>query len=52
LTFKYWPQHIDANRSTILPHGITAHLDAVGVVNESVEDAISQGRVADLLVPT
>src|SRR5271165_3270867 len=35
----------------ILPHRIAAHLDAVGVVNQPVEDAVRQCRVADLFVP-
>jgi len=38
-------------RIAFLPHGITTHLDAVGIVNQAVEDAVSDGGVADLLVP-
>lgn len=30
---------------------MAAHLDAMGVVHEPIEDAISQSRVADLFVP-
>jgi hypothetical protein len=36
---------------TILPHRVATHLDAVSVVNQPVEDAVRQGRIADLLVP-
>jgi hypothetical protein len=38
-------------RIVFLPHGLTAHLDAMSVVNETVEDAVSDGGIADLLVP-
>src|SRR5690242_7007824 len=37
--------------SPVLTHRIAAHLNAVGVVNETVEDAVGGGRIADLLVP-
>jgi hypothetical protein len=37
--------------SPIFPHRITAHLDAMGIVNQPVEDAIRQSGIADLLVP-
>ena len=30
---------------------LSAHLDAVGVVNQTVEDAVGDGGIADLLVP-
>jgi hypothetical protein len=33
-----------------LTHGLAAHFDAVGVVNQTVEDAIGNGGIADLLV--
>jgi len=29
----------------------SAHLDAVGVVNQAVEDAVGDGRIADLFMP-
>ena len=32
-------------------HRIAVQLDAVGVVNESVKDAVGQGGIADLFVP-
>jgi len=32
-------------------HGLAAQLDAMSVVHEPVEDAVSDGGVADLLVP-
>ncbi len=38
-------------RIALLPHGLTAHIDAMSVVNETVEDAVSDGGIADLLVP-
>ena len=34
-----------------LAHGLAAHFDAVGVVNQTVEDAIGDGGIPDLLVP-
>jgi hypothetical protein len=34
-----------------LAHRVPAHLDAVGVVHDAIEDAVGQGRIADLLVP-
>jgi len=33
------------------PHGLAAHLYAVGIVHQTVEDAVSDGGIADLLVP-
>jgi hypothetical protein len=30
---------------------VTTHLDAVSVVDQSVENAVGQGWIADLLVP-
>ena len=35
----------------ILAHGVAAHLDAVGIVNQPVEDTVSGGGIADLFVP-
>jgi hypothetical protein len=32
-------------------HGIAAHLDAVSIVNQAVQNAISECRSADLFVP-
>ena len=37
--------------STILAHGIAAHLNPVSVVNQAVEDTVGQRGIADLLVP-
>ena len=37
--------------STILAHRITTHFNAVGIVDQPVEDAIRQRGIADLLVP-
>src|ERR1019366_7147971 len=34
-----------------LSHGLTAHLDAMSVVHQTVEYAVSDGGIADLLVP-
>src|SRR5579863_3305129 len=38
-------------RIAFLPHGLTTHLDAMSVVNETVEDAVSDGGIADLFAP-
>jgi hypothetical protein len=38
-------------RIAFFPHGLSARLDAVGIVNQAVEDAVSDGGIADLLVP-
>ena len=38
-------------RIAFLAHGLAAHFDAVGVVNQTVQDAIGDGGIADLLVP-
>jgi hypothetical protein len=35
-----------------LAHGIAAHFDAMGVVNQAVEDAVGGSGIADLFVPT
>ena len=35
----------------ILTHRVTSHLNAVGVVNQPVEDAIGHRRITDLFVP-
>ena len=36
---------------SVLAHRVAAHFDAVGIVNQPVEDTVSQRRIADLLVP-
>ena len=36
---------------TLFPHRVPAHLDAVRVVDQAVEDTVGHGRVADLFVP-
>ena len=36
---------------TTLAHGISTHLDAVGVVDQPVDDAVGKRGIADLLVP-
>ena len=47
----------DAGKATcirlapILAHRIAAHLNAMSVVNQPVEDAVGQRRIADLFVP-
>jgi hypothetical protein len=38
-------------RIAFLAHGLSAHLDAMSVVHQTVEDAVSDGGIADLLVP-
>src|ERR1035441_3254785 len=38
-------------RIAFLAHGLATHFDAVGVVNQTVQDAIGDGGIADLLVP-
>src|ERR1019366_3076105 len=38
-------------RIAFLAHGLAAHFDAVGVVNQTVQDAIGDSGIADLLVP-
>ena len=35
----------------ILTHGVALHLDAMGVMDQSVENAIGQRGIADLFVP-
>src|SRR5215472_3865522 len=37
--------------AALLAHRFTAHLDAMGVMHDSVENAVRQGRIPDLLVP-
>ncbi len=37
--------------SVFLAHGLSAHLDAMGVVDQAVKDAVGDGGIADLLVP-
>jgi hypothetical protein len=55
-----WSRHfarltIDSQLSSsfapVFPHGIPAHLDAMGVVDQAVEDAVGQRGIADLFVP-
>ena len=36
----------------MLPHRITAHFDAMRVVDQLVENAVGQRGIADLLVPS
>ena len=38
-------------RSALLSHGVSFELDAVGVVNETVEDGVGEGGGADRVVP-
>ena len=38
-------------RIAFLAHGLAAHFDAMSVVNQTVEDAVSDGGIANLLVP-
>src|SRR5271166_6554119 len=38
-------------RVAFFAHGLSSHLDAVGIVNQAVEDAIGDRGIADLLVP-
>jgi hypothetical protein len=42
---------LSARFCAILTHRITANLDAMSVVNQSVEDTVGQGGIADLVVP-
>ena len=35
----------------LFPHGFSAHLDAMSVMDQTVEDAIRDGVISDLLVP-
>ena len=37
-------------RIAFLAHGLAAHFDAVSVVNQTVQDAIGDGGIADLLM--
>ena len=34
-----------------LAHGLSAHLDAMGIVHQAVEDAVGESGIADLLMP-
>jgi hypothetical protein len=36
----------------LLAHRVTLHVDPMGVVNQTVEDAVGDGGIADLLVPS
>ena len=38
--------------SSILSEAVTAEFDAIGVVNDAIEDGIGQGGLGDFLVPT
>ena len=38
-------------RATFLTHRIAAHLDAMGVMDQAVEDAVGGGGIPDLLMP-
>src|SRR6266849_9808744 len=38
-------------RTTLLAHGIPAHVDAMSVMNQAIEDAVGGRGIADLLVP-
>ena len=40
-----------ARRVTLLAHGLAAQFDAMGIMDEAVEDAVGDGGIADLLVP-
>jgi len=37
--------------AALFAHRLTLHLDAVGVMHDPIENAVRQGRIADLLVP-
>ena len=52
------PQHEVTRRAlarrlwaTFLAHGIATHLDTMSVVNQTIEDAVGGGGIADLFVP-
>ena len=38
-------------RIAFLPHRLAAHFDAVGVMNQPVEDAVGQSGITNLFVP-
>jgi hypothetical protein len=40
-----------ARPAAILPQGISFHLDAVGIVNQPVEDAVGERGITDLIMP-
>ena len=44
-------QSLVARLPPIPPHGITSHLDAMRILSQPAQDAISQRRIADLFVP-
>jgi hypothetical protein len=44
-----WPGSTGGLR--FFSHGVSAHFDAMGVVNQAIEDAVSDGGISDLLVP-
>jgi hypothetical protein len=39
-------------RTALFTHRVAAHFEAMGVVNQPVEDAVSGRGIADLLVPS
>src|SRR5262250_1643616 len=39
-------------RALLLAHGFAAHLDAVCVVHQTIEDAVRQRGISDLFMPT
>jgi len=42
---------LSARFPAILTHGVAAHLDAMRVVHQTVENTVGQYRIADLFVP-
>jgi len=57
-SFLYWlgsgpnSERVCGQFPTILAHRVAAHLDAIGVVHEPVEDAVRKRRISYLLVPS
>jgi hypothetical protein len=45
-------RQLRAGLPAIFAHGITSHLNPVGVVDQPVENAVGERGIADLLVPT
>jgi hypothetical protein len=39
-------------RIPFLTHGFAAHFDAVGLANQTVQDAVGDSGIIDLLTPT
>ena len=57
MTLLYFPAQASSarrlrfgRRIAFLAHGVATHLDAVSIVHRPVEDAVSDGAIADLLV--